>query len=62
MKWYAMCTKTDSSAGGHESEANTGQYLPWVGPDRDTHAAAKKDADDHNKNAGHTAQVFQRVT
>ena len=62
MKWYAMCTKNDSPAGGHEVEANSGQYLPWVGPDHTMHADARKDAEDHNKNAGHTAQVFNRVT
>ena len=58
MQWYAMCTTT---AAPHELEPNSGQYLPWVGPDRYKYIDAKADADNHNKNAGHTAQVFQRL-
>jgi hypothetical protein len=32
---------------------------PWFGPERDTYAAAKGDADKHNKNPGHDAGALE---
>jgi hypothetical protein len=54
-KWYAFCNDQKAP---HDMDPATGTYFSWQGERRDKHADAKNDADTHNKNAGHHAQVL----
>ncbi|MGH7380871.1 MAG: hypothetical protein ACREKR_01385 [Candidatus Methylomirabilales bacterium] len=54
-KFYAYC---DTRKHPHVKDSASGTYLPWQSSRYDKHPDAKKEADNHNKNAGHNAIVL----